>query len=210
VHALDYALVLQKFRRDIGEVSQLAAELAAFATEQRLRVFRAKGAFFRGWARALAGEVTEGLSEMHEGIASERAADTPHDFALYFEMLAEVYGLAGRVNEGLRAIGDAFAIAERHGIVYWNAELHRRRGELLLAAGERDAAEACFREAAGSARAQGARSLELRAAVSLSRLHGEGRSSPAATLLRPLYNSFEEGFDTPDLAEARQLLEVPG
>lgn len=211
VHALDYALVLQKFRRDMNAVNLLAGELTAFASEQRLRVFSAKGVFFRGWAHALTQDVGAGLSEMLDGIASERAADTPHDFTLYLEMLAEVYGLAGRLEEALRAVGDAFAVAERRGIVYWNAELHRRRGELLFASGERDAAETCFREALACARVQEARSLELRAVVSLARFGRDQRDcAPVAAILRSLCESFGEDRDTPDLNEAHQVLESLG
>ncbi len=124
-------------------------------------------------------------------------------------MLAEIYGRAGRLEEGLRAVEEAFAVAERSGIVFWNAELHRRRGELLLASGDRSAADASFQEALACARVQEARSLELRAAVSLARLRlHDGRSATLSVHLRPLYESFGEGFDTPDLTEARQLLEA--
>lgn len=208
-HALDYALVLHKFRRDAGAVYLRAGELVAYASEQKLRDHRAKGEFFRGWARASLEDPSGGLSEMLHGIASERDTGTPEDFALYYEMLAEIYARAGRLEEGLRAVGDAFAVAERCGIVFWNAELHRRRGELLLASGERGAADACFQDALSCARAQEARSLELRAAVSLARLYlEEGESPKASAILRPVYESFVEGFDTPDLVEARQLVEA--
>ncbi len=208
VHAMDYALVLHKFRRDVPAVHRQADELAAYATEQKLHVHRAKGLFFRGWARATLEDVAGGLAEMRNGIASEQASDTPHDFALYYEMLAEVYGRAGRLDEAMRAVEAGFAIAEDHGIIFWNAELHRRRGELLLAAGDRDGAEVTFREAQECARGQEARSLELRAAVSLSRLHlAAGNPSTLHTVLRPLYVRFNEGHDTPDLQEARALQE---
>jgi predicted ATPase len=210
-HAMDYVLVLRKFRRDAGAVGLRAGELVEFASEQKLRVHRAKGAFFRGWASAMRGDVQGGLSEMLDGIESERDADTRTDFTLYYEMLAEVYGCAGRMDEALRALEEAFDVSERHGIVFWNAELHRRRGELLLAGGDPATAEACFLEALGCARMQGARSLELRAAVSLARLHArKGQRAAGTALLRPLYESFGEGHDTPDLAEARQVLEAPG
>ena len=208
-HAMDYALVLRKFRRDPDAVYRQAGELVAYASEQKLRVHRARGAFFRGWARAMLQDVAGGLSEMLDGIASEQASDTPHDFTLYYEMLAEVYGRAGRLEEALRTVGEAFAVAERHGIVFWNAELHRQRGELLLASGNRGAAEASFQEALACARGQGARSLELRAAVSLARVRlKEGGSAAAAVILRPVYEGFSEGFDTPDLIEARKILEA--
>ena len=207
VHAMDYTLVLQKFRGSVDAVYDRADELLSFATEQKLHVHRAKAACFRGWARAMRDDVTGGLNEMLEGISSARNADTPTDFALYYEMLAEIYARAGRLDDGLCAIDDAFAVAGRYGIVFWNAELHRRRGELLLAAGK-DAAS-CFQEALACARSQQARFLELRAAVSLARLClNDGERKTAIEVLRPLYESFSEGFDTPDLIEARQLIEA--
>ena len=207
VHAMDYALVLQKFRGSVDAVYDKADELLAFATEQKLHVHRAKAACFRGWARAMRDDVTGGLNEMLEGISSARNADTPTDFALYYEMLAEIYARAGRLDDGLLAIDDAFAVAKRYGIVFWNAELHRRRGELLLVAGKN--AASCFQEALACARSQQARFLELRAAVSLARLClNDGESKTAIEVLRPLYESFKEGLDTPDLIGARQLIEA--
>ena len=190
VHAMDYALVLQKFRGSVDAVYDKADELLSFATEQKLHVHRAKAACFRGWARAMRDDVTGGLNEMLEGISSARNADTPTDFALYYEMLAEIYARAGRLDDGLRAIDDAFAVAKRYGIVFWNAELHRRRGELLLAAGKN--AASCFQEALACARSQQARFLELRAAVSLARLClNDGERKAASEVLRPLVRKFQ-------------------
>jgi class 3 adenylate cyclase/predicted ATPase len=209
VHAMDYALVLHKFRRDIAAVHRQADQLAAYATEQRLHVHRAKGAFFRGWARAMAEDVPGGLADMLDGIASEQASDTRTDFTLYYEMLAEVYARAGRLDEAIRVVGEAFVIAQQHGIVFWNAELYRRRGEVLRAAGDRDGAEVAFQDALACARGQESRALELRAAVSLSRLHlDEGSASIAHTVLHPLYVGFSEGQDTHDLREASALYET--
>jgi predicted ATPase/class 3 adenylate cyclase len=208
-HAMDYALVLHKFRRDAAAVTARARDLIAYAEEQKLRDHRAKGAFFLGWARALQEDPLGGLGEMLDGIASEEDAGTPEDFPLYYEMLAEIYARAGRNAEGLSAIANAFAYADRLGLLFWNAELHRRRGELLLASGAPVAdAAACFRDALASARTQGARSLELRAAVSLARLHRrEGEAAVAATILRPVYEPFAH-LDTLDAMEARELLET--
>lgn len=209
VHAMDYALVLQKFRRDTAAVYRQAHELATYAAEQKLHVHRAKGAFFRGWARAMLNDVAGGLAEMLDSMASAQVLDTPTDFTLYYEMLAEVYAAAGRLDEAMRTVGDAFVVAQQHGIVFWNAELYRRRGELLRAAGNRDGAEVAFGQALVCARGHDARALELRAAVSLSRLHlSEGNASTLHTVLRPLYAGFSEGHDTPDLREARELKEA--
>jgi predicted ATPase/class 3 adenylate cyclase len=207
-HAMDYALVLQKFRRDARDVQLRAGELIEFADEQKLRVHRAKGALFRGWARATLEDVQAGLSEMRGGMVSLLEVDTPGDVTVYYEMLAEICGRAGLLEEGLRAVGDGFAVAERHGIVFWNAELYRRRGELQLALGDRSAAAASFQDALTCAHGHGARSLELRAAVSLARLPLEQGKTAAGSSLKPIYETFGEGFDTPDLTEARQLLEA--
>jgi adenylate cyclase len=204
---MDYAVVLHKFRRDVDAVYRRAGELMAYASEQKLRVPRAKGAIFRGWARALIQDVSGGLTEMLDAIASEQSVDTPGDFTVYYEMLAEIYGRAGRYDEGLNAVDEAFVQAESCGIVFWNAELHRRRGELLLAAGARRAdVTAAFEEALACARVHEALSLELRAAVSLARMYEDPKT--ASAILRPVYERFTEGLDTPDLIEACELLEA--
>jgi class 3 adenylate cyclase/predicted ATPase len=208
-HAMDYALVLHRFRRNADVVAARAEELMAFACEQQLRDHRAKAALFRGWARSLRHDARGGLNEMLEGMAAFQAGGTPEDVSLYYEMLAEAFGAAGRYEDGLRAVEEAFAQTARCGILYWNAELHRRRGELLLASGApHAAAAACFREALDCARAQSAISLELRAALSLARLHRSvGQAPMALTILRPVFERFEQ-TDTPDAAEARELLET--
>jgi predicted ATPase len=208
VHAMDYALQISRLRRDAPEVARLASELVAFADEQRLSEHRAKAMVFRGWANAHLGDVDGSLREMREALAWEEGAGTPEDFPLYYEMFAEVCGRAGRFTEGLDAVGKAFAQAERGRLVYWNAELHRRRGELLLeAGGDRAEVAACFEQALADARSQGARLLELRAAASLARLQrDEGRAGDAAWQLRAAYAGFSQGLDAPDLRDAQDIL----
>jgi predicted ATPase len=208
VHAMDYALAVHHLRRDVAEVACRADVMVAFATEQHLSEYRAKGMLFRGWARAICGDVPGGLGEMREALAWEEEAGTPEDFPLYYEMFAEVCGRAGRFDEGLDAVGKGFAQAERGRIVYWNAELYRRRGELVLAAGGYPSSAAgCFEQALADAQAQHARFLELRAAASLARLrHDEGPTSDPVACLRAAYGGFPRGLDTPDLHDARELL----
>ncbi len=207
---MDYALQISRLRREAPEAARLASELVAFADEQRLSEHRAKGMVFRGWANAHLGDVDGSLREMREALAWEEEAGTPEDFPLYYEMFAEVCGRAGRFTEGLDAVGKAFAQAERGRLVYWNAELHRRRGELLLeAGGDRAEVAACFEQALADARSQGARLLELRAAASLARLQrDEGRAGDAAWRLRTAYAGFSQGLDAPDLRDAQALLEA--
>jgi predicted ATPase len=124
-------------------------------------------------------------------------------------VLAEALGKAGEADEGLRLLAEGLALVEQHEERYYEAELYRLKGELLLArAVEPHAeAEACFHQALDVARRQEAKSLELRAAMSLSRLwQHQGKTAEAHELLTPIYGWFTEGFDTADLQEAKALL----
>jgi predicted ATPase len=125
-------------------------------------------------------------------------------------MLAEVLAQQGQVEEGLAALAEALAVVRAGGEAYWEAELHRLQGEFLLQRAGVEAlapAEACFHQALAVARRQSAKALELRAAMSLSRLYRQqGRQAEAGPLLAQIYGWFTEGFDTPDLQEAKALL----
>ncbi len=126
-------------------------------------------------------------------------------------MLAEAYGESGQAEEGLRLLAKALATTHQHGMHLWEPELYRVKGELLLRQLVPDAqeAESCFRQALDSAHRQEAKSLELRAATSLSRLwQRQGKDAEARTLLAPIYGWFTEGFDTADLREAKGLLDA--
>ena len=126
----------------------------------------------------------------------------------YRSWLAEAYLVAGQTGDGLEELLKAFAQAERSGERYWDAELHRLRGELLLLPGGSEIeAEESFHEALELARNQSAKSWELRAAKSLSQLwQKQGKSREAQELLAGIYGWFTEGFDTPDLLDAKALL----
>jgi class 3 adenylate cyclase/predicted ATPase len=208
VHALDYALAVHRLRRSAGEVARRADEMVVLATDQRLGEYRAKGLLYGGWAQALRGDVPGGLKEMRVALAWEEEAGTPEDFPLYYEMFAEVCERAGRFDEGLDAVSKGFAQAERGRIIYWNAELHRRRGELLLAAGAgRGTVANCFEHALTDARTHGALFLELRAATSLARLRrAEGRSGAPVAYLKAACAGFSRDLDAPDLRDARAVL----
>ena len=196
-HAMDYALAAHHLRRAPVEVVRRADDMVAFATEQHLSEYRAKGLLFGGWARALLGDVPRGLGEMREALAWEEEAGTREDFPLYYEMFAEACQRAGHVDEGLDAVVKGFEQAESGRIVYWNAELHRRRGELMLSAGADPAvAVGCFEDALAVARTQGALVLELRAAGGLMRLSGdEGPAGDPVASLRTAYAGFSRALD---------------
>ena len=127
----------------------------------------------------------------------------------FLARLAVAYGQVGQVDEGLHLVVEALAVVDTTGERYYKAELHRLHGELLLrqAVAEAQAAEACFQQALAVARRQQAKSWELRAATSLSRLwQHQGKRAAAYDLLAPVYGWFTEGFDTADLQEAKALL----
>jgi predicted ATPase len=146
---------------------------------------------------------------MCQGLSAWRAAGAPAQ-ADFLAWLAEGYGQRGQSAEGLSLVAEAMAQAHHTGERRHEAELSRLRGELLLHQTYPDAAqvEACFQQALAIARRQQAKSWELRAAVSLSRLwQQQGKRAEAHALLAPIYGWFTEGFDTADLQEAKALLE---
>jgi predicted ATPase len=148
---------------------------------------------------------------MHQGLAAYRATGAELFRTYWLALLAEAYGTAGQVQEGLQVLDEALALVDQSGERYWEAELYRRKGELLLQSGDRGAepgAEVCFQQALAVARRQQAKALELRAALSLSRLwHQQGQRTEVYQLLAEVYGWFTEGFATADLQAARALLD---
>jgi predicted ATPase len=122
--------------------------------------------------------------------------------------LGGAHGIGGRVEEGLALLGEALQIVERTGERWFAAELNRHKGQLLLRQGQSEAGEELYHKALGIAREQEAKLWELRAAASLARLRrDQGRRAEARDLLAPVYGWFTEGFATPDLLEAKALLD---
>jgi predicted ATPase len=149
---------------------------------------------------------------MRDGLARHRNIGAAVLVPAFLALVAEVLEKLGRLAEGLSVVSEAFVAGQRSGQHYWEAELYRLRGALTLRAEARpDDAEACFLQAMAVARGQKAKSLELRAATSLSRLWaGQGKVREAQVLLSEVYNWFTEGFDTIDLIDAKSLLEDLG
>ena len=163
----------------------------------------------RGWALADGGQAEDGIAEIRRGLADYRATGAELGSPYFLALLAEAHRRAGQAAAGLSLLADALDRVARSGRRWIEPELHRLKGELLLALPEADTteAEACFRHAIAIAREHGARMLELRTATSLARLWREsGRTGEARELLAPVYDWFTEGFDTPDLKEAKALL----
>jgi predicted ATPase len=126
----------------------------------------------------------------------------------YIALLARACEIAGQIEEAMTLLDDALEIVERTGERWFAAELNRHKGQLLLRQSYTEAAEELYRKALSIAEEQEAKLWELRAAVSLARLRrDQGRHSEARDLLAPVYGWFTEGFDTPDLKEAKALLD---
>jgi predicted ATPase len=156
------------------------------------------------------GQEEEGLPRLRAGLDAGRATGSKVRGPQWLALLAEACLAAGRVEEGLSAVREALAEVEETEARYYEPELNRLEGELLLASNEAgdSRAEASFRKALAVARAQTAKSWELRAATSLARLlPRQGRREEARALLAPVYAWFTEGFDTADLKEAKALLD---
>jgi predicted ATPase len=190
-------------------VHEHAAAAVALATEQGFPLWAAQGTILHGWALALQGQGEEGLVQVRQGIASFRATGAAVFVPFLCTLLAEVSGYLGHTEAGLQALAEAHALIEQHDERWWEAEVHRLRGVLLLrqTVPEQEEAETCFHQALAVARRQQAKSLELRAAMSLARLwQHQGKRTEAYELLAPVYNWFTEGFDTADLREAKALL----
>ena len=209
-HALFYAAYLHYFRREEHAAQEQAETAMALASAKGFPQMVAAGMITRGWALAMQGQGEEGIAQLHQGLAAFRTAAGELDRPRYLALLAEAYAQGGQPEAGLTTLAEALAVAHKTGGRYWEAELYRLNGELLLAlsAEKHTEAEACFCQALDIARRQQAKSLELRAATSLSRLwQQQGKRTEAYDLLAPIYGWFTEGFDTPDLRQAEALIE---
>ena len=245
-HPLSLALVSlgmeHQFRRDTAATLRQAEALLAVSHEHDLATFVGAGDLYMGWARAEQGQEVEGLAQMRQGLqlhTDKQATSQPY----WMSLLVDTYQRTGQVEEGLTLVAEALNLVEQTEERYYEAELHRLQGELLLNDERRtmnderrtmnderrtkdkerktspihhssfiihrsEEAEACFQRALDVARQQQAKSLELRAAMSLARLwQQQGKTAEAHELLAPVYEWFTEGFDTADLQDAKTLLE---
>jgi predicted ATPase len=209
--ALYYAGGLHKWRREWSTTQEQAEAALAIATEQGFGQSMGVLTFDRGKALAAQGRGAAGIAQMHQGLAAILATGQRLALSGFLAQLAEAYGKNGQAEEGLRLLAEALAHVDHTGERFWEAEVYRLKGELLLQQAVPDApqAEACFQQALAVARRQQDRLFELRAALSLSRLwQQQGKRAAARQVLAEIYGWFTEGFDTPDLQEARVLLDA--
>jgi class 3 adenylate cyclase/predicted ATPase len=209
--ALGYAAMIRQFRREVHTTHERAEATMTVCTEQGFPFFLALGIILRGWALAEQGAGEAGMGQICQGLAAWRATGTEACQTYFLVLLAEAQRKMGQAEAGLRVLTETLTLVDQTGERYREAELHRLRGELLLqqTVPEMQQAETCFHQALDTARRQQARSLELRAATSLSRLWQlQGKHAAARQLLAEIYSWFTEGFDTADLQEAKALLET--
>jgi len=198
------------FRREVPGVHEQVEVEMALAREHGFVVWMAFGTVLWGWTLAAKGQHEAGTTQMRQGIAACRGVGNEVFHPYYLALLADIAREAGQVEEGLRVLAEALTVVDTSGERFYETELYRLKGELLLAQSvDNDTeAEACFHHALDIARYQQAKSLELRAAMSLGRLwQRQGKTEHARQLLTGVYSWFTEGFDTADLKEAQALLE---
>jgi DNA-binding SARP family transcriptional activator/predicted ATPase len=210
---------LGHFRGEHQAVRAWAEAMRRLSAEHKLGVHQATAALLLGWLVSVEGRAADGLAQMRDALAALETLGNRKNLSYFLGLLADAHGRAGRAEDGLEVLDTALVFVRDSGEQFYEAELLRLKGELLLAAHDAEqgaggggnallsAAEASLRCAIDVARRQNARSWELRSALSLGRfLQAQGRAREARPLLAEIYGQFTEGFDTCDLQEARAML----
>jgi len=211
VLALHSSTAVRQHRREPRFTQERAEAMIAVCTEHGVSPeYFAVGTIRRGWAVAAEGRPEEGIADIQQGLTALQAMGAKRSRSHHLAVLAEVYEQTGQADQGLNALAEALELVEKTDERWWESEVHRLKGELLLSHPAQDmaVAEECFNRAIAVAQRQSAKSLELRAAMSLARLwRDQSRATEARDLLAPVYGWFTEGFDTADLKEAKALLD---
>jgi predicted ATPase len=219
-------VMLQHMRREGEATLEHVQAGVVLSTEHGFPYLTAIGTVLQGWELTRAGQVTEGLRQMREGLAAFRAMGAEILRPNLLALLADACGWGGQIEAGLEALEEALVTAEQHAERFYEAELYRLKGQLTLQKSSvvshqlsvtdprpltpdpQGEAEACFLKAIEIAQKQQAKSLELRATVSLAHLwQQQGKQHEAHRMLSEIYGWFPEGFDTKDLQEAKALIE---
>jgi predicted ATPase len=225
VYALNFTAGLHQLRQEPALCQEDAEAAVHLAREQGFPVWAAMGTILLGWAVAKQGQLQEGIVRIQEGLAAWRSIGAEISLPYFLALLAEVHRDTGTLGQGLTILNEALTIAHKTGDRWWEAELYRLKGEFAIQAAIqgsspeeavlrcvtlptfREATE-CFQQALEIARGQRAKSLQLRAAISLGRVwRRQGKGAAARQLVVETYGWFTEGFDTKDLQQARALLE---
>jgi predicted ATPase len=195
-------------RRDAASLLSISEQLGTLCADHGFPYWGALSAWGRGCCLSISGRPDQAIALITEALNAYQAIGAVTVVPLYLTSLAEALAKAGRLSEGLEKLNEAARQIEATQEGWTEADMHRVRGELLIAIGDLEAAEQSFHQAIAVARRQSAYLWELRAATSLARLwRDQGKRNEARDLLAPIYGWFTEGFDTPDLKEAKALLQ---
>jgi len=211
--ALLFAACLRQFRREAIATQRLAETMMTLATDYSLGQWVGQSMILHGWAITLQGEGQAGIHQMRDGIVTMETTGAEALIPYYMSLLAEAYGNMAQPEIGLDVLERSFEIVDKNDERWYISDLYRLKGDLLLRLSleNQNEASVCFYQSLDLARRREAKSLELRAAISQSRLwRQQGKHDNARQALSEVYNWFTEGFDTSDLQEARAILEGLG
>jgi tetratricopeptide (TPR) repeat protein len=211
--AQNQAAVVHVLRREPVAVAELAGAAIEVAAKNGFPYWVAVGNILHGWASAMQGETGDGIAEIQRGLVGCRATRVEMDRPFYLALLAEAHIRDGQPNEAESTLDEAFAMVHNSRTFFYEAELYRLRGNVLMQAGAESLQDVntCLQQALEAARRYGTLSLELRAAVSLARLwRNQGKHREARDLLSEVYGRFTEGLSTTELSEARAILQEMG
>jgi DNA-binding winged helix-turn-helix (wHTH) protein/class 3 adenylate cyclase/tetratricopeptide (TPR) repeat protein len=227
IFALQYNTILHLWRRE-SELAKAPVEAALVLMREHGFVQFMGGAMTKlGWVLVEQGAIEEGMAQIRQGLDAQRTYGVKLGQQESLIVLAQAYGRTRQAHAGLQVLAEALAVVPKNAEHYCEAELYRLKGELLLQSNheqleanaspahltlhtsQAEEAEACFRQAITLARYQSAKSFEIRAVMSLGHLlQQQGKPAAARQMLAEIYNWFTEGFDTPDLRDAKALLEA--
>jgi predicted ATPase len=214
--ALNFGSMVHQLRQDAQTTAELAEAGGKLSAEQEFTHWMIWSSVMRGWVMTQRGQIGNGIVQMREGVATYRATGAEVMVPYFLGLLAEAHGKAGQNKEGLSVLDEAQAVVNRSRECWWEAELYRLKGELTLnqtrvhepSSELQKAAAEYFHQALNIAARLSAKSLELRATMSLSRLWSEqGKKLDARRILTETYSWFKEGFETADLVKAKILIE---
>jgi predicted ATPase len=206
--SMAYATMLFQFSRNSKLVKEWASATVDFCAKHGIGYYDNWASILHGWALVEQGSLSEGIDQMRTGLDNFRGSNSEARLPYYLTLLAEAYGNAGQVQEGLKQLDEALGFAKKNNDNWYSAETYRLMGDLMLQSGEAGRAETCFQNGLDISRGQKARILELRASVSLARLWvKQNRLEKARSMLKKILEWFFEGFDSVDLKVARKLID---
>lgn len=212
-YALCNVVMLSQIWRDLRLLQEYLVATLTLSTKHGFTFWSSIAVTVQGWLLIQRQQTAEGLVELQRGLALAKSIKSRWFRPYFLSLLADGYRMTGAIEAGLQVLQELLADQENEDL-QWQAEIYRLQGELWLQCNQQEypAAEQmavdCFQQALHIARQQSAKSLELRAAMSLARFwHATGKSAAAYELLAPVYGWFTEGFDTADLQEAKALLD---